>query len=127
MANEDDKLFQRLGGAAKLAEIVREMYDRVLQDPELAPFFANTSMERLHHMQYQFLASAFDGPVEYAGAELTAIHRGRGISSQHFAKFCGHFVDAMEAHGVDAHDVDIALSRLSMFKDKITGDVNYDG
>lgn len=127
MAGEVDKLFQRLGGAANLADIVREMYDRVLQDPDLAPFFANTSMERLHHMQYQFLASAFDGPVEYAGAELTAIHRGRGITSQHFAKFCGHFADAMEAHGVDPHDVDIALSRLAMFKDKITGDVNYDG
>lgn len=127
MSDNVTKLFERLGGASELAKIVSEMYDRVVQDPDLAPFFKNTSMERLHHMQYQFLASAFDGPVEYAGAELTAIHRGRGITAQHFAKFCGHFADSLEAHGVDQHDIDMALSRLAMYKDKITGDVNYDG
>lgn len=88
---------------------------------------ATKLFERLHHMQFQFLASAFDGPVEYSGAELTAIHRGRGITAQHFAKFCTHFADTLEARGVDRHDIDLALSRLAMFKDKITGDVNYDG
>ena len=127
MPDEVTELFERLGGASELAQMVRAMYDRVLQDPDLAPFFENTSMERLHQMQYQFLASAFDGPVKYAGVELTAIHRDRGITAQHFAKFCGHFADAMEAHGVDRHDIDIALSRLAMYKDKITGDVNFDG
>jgi hemoglobin len=127
MPDDVTKLFERLGGAPKLAEIVRETYERVLKDPELAPFFANTSMERLHHMQHQFLASAFDGPVEYAGVELTAIHRGRGITSHHFASFCGHFADAMEVHGIAEQDIDLAMSRLAMFKDKITGDVNFDG
>ena len=127
MPDEVTKLFERLGGASELAKIVREMYDRVLSDPELGHFFENTSMERLQRMQYQFLASAFDGPVEYAGTELRAIHSGRGITAKHFAKFCGHFADAMEAHGVNPHDIDIALSRLAMYKDKITGDVNVDG
>ncbi len=127
MSDESTKLFERLGGASALADVVRDMYDRVLNDPELSPFFENTSMDRLHRMQYQFLASAFDGPVEYAGAELTAIHSGRGITGKHFAKFCGHFADALEEHGVPARDVDLALSRLAMFKDKITGDANFDG
>lgn len=127
MPDEVSKLFERLGGSSGLATIVEDMYDRVLSDPDLAGFFQHTSMERLHHMQFQFLASAFDGPVEYAGAELTAIHRGRGITGKHFAKFCGHFADAMESHGVDARDIDLALARLSMYKDKITGDVGIDG
>ena len=127
MADNVKELFERLGGASGLANVVRDMYERVLEDPDLAPFFANVSMDRLHHMQYQFLASAFDGPIEYAGAELTAIHSGRGITGQHFAKFCGHFADALEAHGVERPDVEMALSRLAMYKDKITGDVNFDG
>jgi hemoglobin len=127
MPEESVTLFDRLGGAAAVAEIVQDMYRRVLEDPELAPFFANTSMERLGRMQFQFLASALDGPVEYAGAELNAIHRGRGITAHHFAKFCGHFADAMEAQGADPRDVDNALGRLATFKDKITGDANVDG
>jgi len=127
MSEENDNLFLRLGGAKGMSAIVDDMYRRVLADEELAPFFANASMDRLRKMQYQFLASAFDGPVDYAGSELTAIHSQRGIRAKHFAKFCGHFADAMEAHGADPKDVDNALGRLAMFKDKITGDANVDG
>ena len=127
MSEDSVTLFERLGGASGIADIVHDMYERVLADSELAPFFANVAMDRLKRMQYQFIASALDGPVDYTGAELNAIHRGRGITAHHFAKFCGHFADAMEARGADPKDVDNALGRLATYKDKITGDVNIDG
>ena len=124
---ESNALFDRLGGTSAVAQIVQDMYRRVLSDEELAPFFEGVSMERLRKMQYHFLASAFDGPAEYSGAELTKIHAGRGIKQKHFAKFCGHFADALEARNVDPRDVDDALGRLALFRDKITGDANVDG
>lgn len=127
MTDQSDVLFDRLGGATAVAEIVQEMYFRVLNDPELSPFFEGVSMERLRKMQYHFLASAFDGPAEYSGTDLTRIHAGRGIKGKHFAKFCGHFADALEQHGVAKRDVDDALGRLSIYKDQITGDTNVDG
>ncbi len=127
MSDETRVLFERLGGASGVAGIVNEMYDRVLADPELAPFFSEASMDRLRTMQYHFLASAFDGPVEYSGAELTAIHANRGIKAKHFATFCGHFADVLEERGVAPRDVDDALGRLALYKDKITGDANVDG
>ncbi len=127
MPEEPKTLFDRLGGASGVTAVVQEMYRRVLEDPELAPFFEGVSMDRLRRMQYQFLSAALDGPAVYTGAELTAIHHGRGITSQHFAKFCGHFADAVEAHGATPRDVDDALGRLATYKDKITGDVSLDG
>ena len=120
-------LFEQFGGAEQLAEIVRDMYDRVQADPELAPFFENVQMDRLHRMQYEFLSSALDGPIDYTGAELTAIHKGRGITGHHFATFCNHFASAAEAKGVDASSVDAALARLALYKDAITGDTTTDG
>lgn len=127
MSETDDQLFTRLGGPAKMIEIVDDMYFRVMNDSELAPFFADTKMDRLKKMQYQFLASAFDGPADYTGAELTEVHAGRGIRAAHYAKFCGHFADAMEAHNVSAGDIDSALARLAIYKDRVTGDTNVDG
>lgn len=127
MSTETRTLFDRLGGALGVAKIIDEMYDRVLADPELAPFFENVSMDGLRRMQYQFIASALDGPVQYTGAELTAIHRGRGITGHHFALFCGHFADAVESHGATQRDVDDALARLATYKDKITGETTVDG
>ncbi len=127
-ANDSEKqLIDRLGGPAAIARIVHDMYARVLTDPELASFFEHTSMERLHQMQYEFIVSALDGPVSYSGSELTAVHKGRGITGYHFAKFCGHFADALEARGASSHDVNQALARLSMLKDKVTGTTNVDG
>lgn len=127
MTAASDSLFDRLGGATGVAELIQEMYRRVLNDPELAPFFKNVPMDRLHRMQFQFIAAALDGPAEYTGAELSAIHRGRGITGHHFAKFCGHFADAAEASGAASSDIDSALGRLAIYKDMITGEANVDG
>jgi len=120
-------LFDRLGGAKGVAAVVDDMYRRILADPELAAFFVNTDMQRLQRMQYHFMASALDGPVHYSGAELNAIHKGRGITGHHFAKFCGHFADAIESHGASKHEIDQALGRLATYHGKITGEANVDG
>ncbi|TWU02133.1 group I truncated hemoglobin [Stieleria varia] len=127
MTDDARVLFDRLGGTAAVAKIVQEAYDRIMDDPMLSPFFADTSMERLKHMQYQFLAAAFDGPVAYSGAELTQVHAGRGITARHFARFCEHFADAMQSHDVNQKDLDDALARLAIYKDRVTGDTNVGG
>ena len=124
---DSESLFQRLGGTEKLVTIIEETYDRVLSDPELKGFFEHVPMDRLRKMQFHFLAAAFDGPVEYSGAELTAAHAGRGISGKEFSKFCGHFVDTLEAKGIEARDVDKAMGRLATFRDKVIGSANVDG
>ena len=125
-ANEDN-LFDRLGGADALVDIVDQLYVRIFSDPDLSVFFLNAPMDRLRKMQFQFLAAAFDGPVNYSGAELTAAHTGRDISGTDFAKFCSHFADVLESRNIDQKDIDQALARLATFKDKITGDANVDG
>ncbi len=125
--SDQQTLFDKLGGPVGVADIVKEMYGRVLADPELASFFENVDLDRLHRMQYQFIASALDGPIEYSGSDLNAIHKNRGITGQHFAKFCGHFADALEAHGASHFEVDQALGRLATYKDKVTGETNIDG
>ncbi|WP_146392248.1 group I truncated hemoglobin [Allorhodopirellula solitaria] len=127
MAENEQELLERLGGPAAVADFIKELYERVLADPALAPFFEKTSMDRVRKMQYEFLVAALDGPVSYSGAELTAVHRGRGITDQHFATFCGHFADVLEAHGISSADIDLVLSRLSMAKDKVVGTTNTGG
>ena len=123
----DDQLFERIGGAEAVAEIVRDMYRRVLADPDLASFFDEVDLERLQHMQFEFIASALGGPVNYSGAELQAIHKGRNIQPQHYSQFVGHLASAMESRGVDQQDVDHMLGRMAMFRDRIVGGSNIDG
>lgn len=127
MTASDEQIFQQLGGVEGMSQLVEEFYQRVLKDDQLAPFFRNVDMKRLHTMQYQFLCSAFGGPIHYSGSELQAIHAGRGITNQHFAKFVGHLAETMEARGASGQIIDAMLGRLATFRDKIVGGANIDG
>ena len=126
-ANEEDRLFEQLGGVEGVEHIVRVMYDRVLQDPELAPFFENADLERLRRMQFQFVAAALGGPVVYSGQELRRAHAKVGVTDHAFAKFCSHLADAMEERGVGHNEINAVMARLSMYKDPIVGQSNVDG
>jgi hemoglobin len=120
-------LFDAMGGAESVHAIVKTMYEAVMTDAVLAPFFANSDIQRLHQMQFEFIASALGGPVRYSGNELHAIHAGRGIQPQHFSKFVGHLADAMEQHGATSEQVDSMLGSMAMFRDRIVGSANVDG
>ncbi len=53
-----------------ISEVIDEFYDRVLADPDLKPFFRNTSMDKLRRMQREFFSAALDGPITYSGKLL---------------------------------------------------------
>lgn len=120
-------LFERVGGADVVYRLVTAMYDGVLADPELQPFFENVQLDRLQKMQFEFIASALDGPVRYSGAELQAVHSGRGITPHHFARFVGHLTTAMEREQLDPLIIDEMLGRIAMVRDRIVGSANVDG
>ena len=123
----EQQLLERIGGVEVVAELVREMYRRVLADPDLAPFFEKVDIERLQRMQFEFIASALGGPVSYSGAELQAIHQGRGITPTHFSQFVGHLAGAMEERGVAKEDVDKMLAQMATYRDRVIGAANVDG
>ncbi|TVQ00585.1 MAG: group 1 truncated hemoglobin [Planctomycetaceae bacterium] len=127
MSEAPETLYDALGGHAGVAAVVDEMYVRVLADVELAHFFADTDLERLKRMQTAFISAMVDGPANYSGAELTEIHRGRGIERQHFSRFCSHMLDALNEREVKPNLIDQVLGRLAMFSDKVTGATNVGG
>jgi hemoglobin len=127
MHEDTPTLFESLGGAEGVAEVVGEMYQRILADDELAHFFRDADMDRLKRMQTEFISAMVDGPVHYTGAELTEIHRGRGIEEKHFSKFCRHVIDALEQRGVDPALLDQIAGRLALYSNRITGASNVDG
>lgn len=50
-------LFQKYGGFAALSKLVLTFYDRLLDSPRLAPYFANTDMRTLVDHQTKFVAT----------------------------------------------------------------------
>jgi methyl-accepting chemotaxis protein len=80
---------------------VEEFYDRVLADPELAPFFAQTNMAWLRKRQVQFFAQALGGPVKYKGRSMKAAHERFAMTAEHFGRVAGHLGDALRVQGAE--------------------------
>ena len=124
MPNNNPTLFERIGGKQMIAGVVDDFYDRVLADPELNPFFKNTSMDKLRCMQQEFFSAALDGPITYTGKPLSHVHHGRGITKHHFALFVNHLLDTLRYYGINDQDVTDIISRINTYADEITGDIS---
>jgi hemoglobin len=120
-------LYESIGGAATISQVVDDFYTRVLADPELNPFFKDTSMEKQGRMQREFLSAALDGPITYTGKPLSHVHHGKGITKHHFALFVNHLLDTLRGFGLNEDDINDIITRISTYAVEITGDLGSVG
>jgi len=121
MTYPQPSLYERIGGAETVAKLVDAFYRRILADPELAPFFADSDMHKLRAMQREFFSVALGGPVTYFGKPLAYAHRGRGIERPHLQRFVDHLLATLEDHGLDERDVHDVIERINVYSSDILG------
>jgi hemoglobin len=119
--SQTSSLYDRLGGDAGIESLVVAFYVRVMADPELAPFFRNTPIDKLHKMQREFFAMALGGPVSYSGKPLGHVHHGRGINAHHFGRFVGCLVQTLEDLGVSEEESSEVIARINSYANEVTG------
>jgi hemoglobin len=119
-------LYEQIGGKVVVEQLIHEFYNRVLADPDLAPFFKETSMDKLRNMQQEFFASALDGPATMSELDLSYAHHGRGIRQTHFNRFVQHLLQTLESIGVGEQQQMEVIRRISTYVNDITGEVSTD-
>ena len=127
MLEEQQTLYQRVGGEQAITELIHEFYDRVLADSELKPFFKDTSVDKLRRMQREFFSAALDGPVTYTGRPLSHVHHGKGITKHHFARYVDHLIDTLRSRDITGEDVNDIIGRINTYANEITGDAGSMG
>lgn len=106
-------VYADIGGQEALIPAVDDFYDRVLADPELAPFFRGTNLPRLKGRQVEFFAAALGGPDEYRGRSMADVHRGLGITRHQFDLTAGHLHDALTAAGLPVPTADAIIATIA--------------
>ncbi|HTD97474.1 MAG TPA: group II truncated hemoglobin [Edaphobacter sp.] len=86
MATKVPTLYEWLGGAEPLSQLIDRFYQKVPADPLLAPLFAGMSPDHFHHVAI-FLAEVLGGPADYTAhhgghANMIRHHLGKGITDQ---------------------------------------------
>lgn len=124
MPEPSPSVYQRIGGDPGIASLVDQFYLRVFDDPELAPFFAHTSVDHLKAMQREFFSQALGGPLTYSGRPLREIHHGLGITLNQFQRFAEHLLRTLESFHLNRQEIDQIISRLNVDADQIVGQSN---
>jgi hemoglobin len=106
-------LYDDLGGEQGIARIVEAFLDRMAADPEVAPFFDDTDMERFERLLKEHLCSLADGPCTYTGDSMRDSHRGLGITDAAFTALAEDLEMAMDDVRVPFHVQNRLLARLA--------------
>ena len=114
-----DSLYAKLGGKTAIKAVVEEFYERVLADPELAPFFAKTNMTWLKTRQTQFFSQALGGPEIYRGQPMGPAHENLQIEDRHFAHVAKHLVGSLQSLRVPKNLIDEVVALVAPLKAEI--------
>ena len=112
-------LYDDIGGSAAVAVAVDDLYERILADHELAPYFTRVEMRRQKTHMRAFLAAALGGPDIYRGRDMVTAHAHLSISGRAFDRVAGHLVGTLRELGVAAHHVDAIVARVAPLRAQI--------
>ncbi len=113
-------LYDRLGGADGIAQLVDDAVEAHLNNPIIKTRFENTKdIEHAKKMSVEFFCAGSGGPETYSGRDMLSTHRGMNISEQEFIAVVDDILEAMDKNQlVDDVKTDV-LSILYSLKSEI--------
>jgi hemoglobin len=102
-AQQKPSLYQRLGGAFKIAILMDDFIDRILSDPRfaanphLSEATANVSKAGLKYLITEWTCSLAGGPQAYTGRDMGASHRHLMITESEWQAFMDDFRQSLDA------------------------------
>ncbi len=100
-------LYQRLGGYDVVAAIMDNTGPLVINDPELSKFFTEDDEEmgrRGRQLAVNLFCELAGGPCFYTGPDMKDIHRGLGITNEHWQSFLGYLGETLDELNIDSDE-----------------------
>lgn len=108
----EQTIFQKYGGFSKVSRIVLDLYDRLLEDDDVGPFFDHVDMARIVDHQTKFISSLLGGPASYTDDQIAKMHKHLTINDRHFDTLTQILSETLADHGVGPDDVIAVVQAL---------------
>lgn len=113
-------LYERLGGAGAIAQLVEDAVAAHLNNPVVQTRFVNTKdIEHAKKMSREFFCAGAGGPETYTGRDMLTAHRGMNISEQEFIAVVDDILGAMDKNQVGETEQKDVLAILYSLKGDI--------
>ena len=97
------RIYDKIGQEIGIQRLVVNLYDRVMADADLKPFFTGVDLDRLRAHQVSMYQALF-GLGEYDGVDLSIVHADLGINGSHFDRLLDHVRDTLISFGLSDDD-----------------------
>jgi hemoglobin len=113
-------LYQRLGGANGVENIVDSVLYSIEQDQTIVHHFADTDIPRFRRLLIEQFCELSGGPCKYTGVSMQESHTGFQITQAHFDALVNHLIAAMQQQKVSVEAQNEFLAMLApMYKDVV--------
>ncbi len=117
-------LYEKVGGEAKIEDIVDLLYRKVLEDDHLNVFFDDVCM---HYQRYKlrvFLTMVLGGPIQFTGKDLRSAHARlveNGMNDSHFDQLAVHLRSTLETLDLRDHEIEEVMSLTESTRSEVLG------
>lgn len=94
-ASTHQSLYQELGGAPKVAEIVENFIAEIEKDDVMLGYFKGSDIGRFREKLNEHLCFLAGGGCEYTGDNMTDVHAGMNLNESDFNHGVDLFINAM--------------------------------
>ncbi len=120
----EKKLYERIGSAKGVSDIVDEWMRLNLADARIAPFFGATvaKPERLAKLRRglgEQICEISDGPCQYRGTNMRRAHEKMNITDEQFIFFSDNLFKSMQKLSVPEREKNELLGRIGTLRDDI--------
>lgn len=119
-------IYEKYGGFSAISKIVMDLYDRLLDDDEVGPFFDNVEMNRIIDHQTKFVSSLIGGPASYTDAQIEKMHAHLDIGPLHFEKLKDLLGATLADHGLSPEDVGTVIGEFEKRRNLVTDKSDVD-
>lgn len=105
----EKSLFDKYGGFSTVSKIVLSLYDRLLEDDDVGPFFDDVDLPKLIDHQTKFVSSLMGGPASFTDDHIERAHSSMTIHDHHFDRLKEIVAETLNDFGVDDNDVETVL------------------
>ena len=96
--------YEKYGGFSTVSRIVMRLYDRLLDDDDVGPFFDDVDMPKLIDHQTRFVSSLMGGPASFTDTHIRNAHRHLTIHDEHFDRLKELITETLEEFSVEPED-----------------------
>lgn len=115
MTKRVDQLYFQYGHVIS-SGVSERLYDFILEDPDLMPFFNGIDMDSLTEHMADLLCMITGGPELYTGRNLKEAHQSFAITDDIFDKVANHLLAAMLDLNITPEDANLVLEVVAKSK-----------